>query len=117
MGMSGLHILGTFTGCDPGALALDGTTLTRRIRDIVVGCGLRPVAESFHDFPGGGVTAVVCLAESHAAVHTWPGEGLVTCDVFTCNHTKDTTNACRQAFAGIAALCGATDVRSQEIRR
>ena len=46
----------------------------------VKGAGLQPVGELFHRFaqPAGaaapvGITGVVLLAESHLAVHTWPG--------------------------------------------
>lgn len=35
-------------------------------------------------FPNGAVTLVFVLAESHLSVHTWPEEGLVAVDLFSC---------------------------------
>lgn len=37
-----------------------------------------------HDFPGGGMTGLVVLAESHAAIHTWPECGLAWVELATC---------------------------------
>lgn len=35
-------------------------------------------------FPNGAVSAVLLLAESHLAVHTWPDRGLAHFDLLTC---------------------------------
>lgn len=35
-------------------------------------------------FPNGAVSAVLLLAESHLAVHTWPEHGLAHFDLLTC---------------------------------
>jgi S-adenosylmethionine decarboxylase proenzyme len=35
-------------------------------------------------FPNGAITLVLILAESHLSVHTWPEEGLVAIDLFSC---------------------------------
>lgn len=35
-------------------------------------------------FPNGAITLVLVLAESHLSVHTWPEEGLVAIDLFSC---------------------------------
>ncbi len=37
-----------------------------------------------HRFEGGGFTGVILLAESHAAVHTYPELGYLALDIFTC---------------------------------
>ena len=46
--------------------------------------GATILADHFHQFEPQGVTGVVLLAESHLSVHTWPEEGLITVDIFTC---------------------------------
>ena len=46
--------------------------------------GLTVVGVNRHDFWPHGLTAVVILAESHFAVHTYPEEGLIFADCFTC---------------------------------
>jgi S-adenosylmethionine decarboxylase len=35
-------------------------------------------------FPNGAITLVLILAESHLSIHTWPEEGLVAIDLFSC---------------------------------
>jgi S-adenosylmethionine decarboxylase proenzyme len=37
-----------------------------------------------HHFPGGGVTAIFLLAESHLSIHTWPEHSGFCIDIFTC---------------------------------
>lgn len=37
-----------------------------------------------HDFPGGGFSGLVLLAESHAAIHTWPELHRAWVELATC---------------------------------
>ncbi len=37
-----------------------------------------------HDFPGGGLTGLIVLGESHAAIHTWPELGTAWIELVTC---------------------------------
>lgn len=37
-----------------------------------------------HDFPGGGLSGLVLLGESHAAIHTWPERRRAWCELATC---------------------------------
>jgi S-adenosylmethionine/arginine decarboxylase-like enzyme len=37
-----------------------------------------------HDFPGGGLSGLILLGESHAAIHTWPEENLAWIELATC---------------------------------
>ena len=46
--------------------------------------GTTVLAQQFHQFTPVGVTGFLLLPESHISLHTWPGERLVTIDVFTC---------------------------------
>lgn len=46
--------------------------------------GATVLGHRFHQFEPWGVTGVVLLAESHLSLHTWPEEGLLTLDCFTC---------------------------------
>lgn len=47
-------------------------------------CKLTVMGTIKHEFHPQGLTAVVLLAESHMAVHTYPERGQVFVDVFTC---------------------------------
>lgn len=37
-----------------------------------------------HEFEPQGVTIVIALSESHVSCHTWPEEGSIAIDVYTC---------------------------------
>jgi S-adenosylmethionine decarboxylase len=37
-----------------------------------------------HEFIPQGVTIVIALSESHVSCHTWPEEGSIAIDVYTC---------------------------------
>ena len=66
-----------------------------------------------HVFPGAGLTSVLILSESHAALHTWPETGTVHSDIFSCSgrlRSLDAVDELRRAF-------GARHVSIQEIRR
>ncbi|HSC91867.1 MAG TPA: adenosylmethionine decarboxylase [Gaiellaceae bacterium] len=41
------------------------------------------LGERFCRFPGGGVTGVLVLAQSHLSVHTWPELSLANVDLLT----------------------------------
>ena len=41
-----------------------------------------------HDFPGGGMSGVIIIGESHAAIHTWPEEGKAWVELATCGDPK-----------------------------
>ena len=40
-----------------------------------------------------GVTVLALLSESHASLHTYPEEGSIFIDVFTCGHTAQPERA------------------------
>ena len=37
-----------------------------------------------HEFPGGGITGMVIIGESHLAIHTWPEKGYAWAEMATC---------------------------------
>jgi len=37
-----------------------------------------------HSFTPQGCTIVICLSESHVSCHTWPENGCIAIDVYTC---------------------------------
>jgi S-adenosylmethionine decarboxylase len=50
-----------------------------------VQAGAGHVLETSHViFPNGAITLVLILAESHLSIHTWPEEGLIAIDLFSC---------------------------------
>lgn len=117
--MRGLHLTADLRGCS--APMPDAGALRIRLRRAARDAGLTPVAEAFHSFATaasqGGVTAVLLLAESHVAVHTWPELGAVTLDVYVCNFGTDNTGRAEALMANLIAGFGATQVDRQRIER
>ncbi len=48
---------------------------------------------AFHHFYPQGVSGVVVIAESHLSVHTWPENGYVALDIYTCGETANPVKA------------------------
>lgn len=59
---------------------------------------LNKVGEAYHDFEGGGFTAVVCLAESHLSIHTWPKHKYITFDIFLSNFSQDNSHKAQRIY-------------------
>ena len=100
-------------GCDAARLA-DPSVLEALVDDLVASLRLRPVAPTlWHAFPApGGVTALVLLAESHLALHTFPEHGSICVNLFCC--------VPRPAWdwaEGLARHLAADDVRVRRLDR
>ena len=87
--LTDLHLYLVACDCDDRLLT-SGTDVIDLLRELVERSELEPLASQYHDFDGGGTTAVVLLAESHLVVHTWPDDDrLVVVDLSVCNHSTD----------------------------
>lgn len=53
---------------------------------------LQEVTHQFHPY---GVTALALLAESHISIHTWPEDGYIAVDIFTCGQHTEPEKACK----------------------
>src|SRR4051794_27126999 len=87
MDTRGRHVIAELDGCGPERLGDIGL-----VRTLIVAAakaaGATPLADSMHEFPGGGVSGFVLLAESHISIHTWPEHGYAAVDIYTCgDHT------------------------------
>jgi S-adenosylmethionine decarboxylase len=53
--------------------------------ELIAGFELHPMTDTqWRQFPGGGVTGLCLLAESHLAVHTFPEHGVMWVDLLCC---------------------------------
>lgn len=50
--------------------------------------GLSILGSLKHEFPGGGLTGVVIIGESHIAIHTWPERGYAWAELATCGDPR-----------------------------
>lgn len=79
--------------------------------------GLCKIGEVYHNFPLGGFTGVVCLAESHISIHTWPEFGRITFDVFLSNYQQVNDEKAQRIYQQLTELFNANILTSHEIKR
>ena len=116
--MKGLHILAELHGCQAdAALMREAAALRATCVTACADAGLTGVAQAFHEFPAGGATGVVVLAESHLAVHTWPEIGAVTLDIYVCNYSQDNREAAEAAFGALQSVFRPARVVRRDIDR
>lgn len=58
--------------------------LANAMLDMVNQCGLTLLSYHCHGLTPSGVSCAGVLLESHVSFHTWPIEGVITLDLFTC---------------------------------
>jgi S-adenosylmethionine decarboxylase len=115
--MQGLHLTADLHRCAARELLADGDGLRRATLAAVQRAGLTPVGELFHPFPGGGITGVVLLAESHVALHTWPELGAATLDVYVCNVGADNSARAEALLAALEAALAPGEIERNRVRR
>ncbi len=107
----GRHLIAEFYDCDRSLLD-DQKKIRKIMLEAAVHVGATPVGECFHKFAPQGVSGSVIIAESHLSIHTWPQNGYVSVDVYTCGGLNP-----RPAFDFIGSALNAKDGRFQEILR
>lgn len=114
---TGLHIFGELRGTSK--LKLDSLTAAKaRIRKIISDNELNYLGSYYHKFTShGGFTGVVCLAESHIALHTWPELNYLTLDVFLCNYTRINNRRCHKVFQEIVEYFSPYIIKKRFIKR
>jgi S-adenosylmethionine decarboxylase len=112
----GLHILSEFTSEHTNLL---GTSAAfRAFLDAEIAANqLNKVGEVYHDFEGGGFTAVVCLTESHISIHTWPEYSLATFDVFLSNYQHVNDGKARGIHEAVIGFYKGIELQKNEIKR
>ena len=79
----GTHLLLEMNECDV-ALLDDVAQVKQTLLAAAEEAGATVVGEVFHKFSPQGVTGIVCIAESHISIHTWPEHAYAAVDIFTC---------------------------------
>ena len=65
--------------------------------------GATPIRYAFHQFDPWGASGIVLIAESHISFHTWPEEGYLGMDVFTCGREMDPEAAIEAVSSAVRA--------------
>lgn len=111
MRVLGRHLVADFHGCT--ADLNDPRLIMETLEQACQVARATVVERSGHHFSPYGVTAVVVIAESHLAVHTWPEHRYAAVDLFTCGTSVDTW----KAFEFVKKALGASRVEVREIQR
>jgi len=83
------------------------------LRDAVNDTGATVIKQISHKFNPPGITSLAILSESHIAIHTWPIEGYVAVDIFTCGTVADPQMATKRLLEGF----GPKDYTTLELKR
>ncbi len=111
MNTIGRHLIAEFYGCASHILN-DEDTIQTHMLDAAEAIGATVVGQTFHKFSPQGVSGSVVIAESHLSIHTWPENGYVSVDIYTCGGLNP-----RDGFAHLAVALRAESYRVQEILR
>jgi S-adenosylmethionine decarboxylase len=114
--LSGLHILANLSS-EKSTLLKDFHLAKIFIDSLIQEFNLTKVGEVYHDFPGGGFTAVVCLTESHLSIHTWPENNYLTFDIFLSNYLKDNSRITELCYGKVVKFFEAKIVFEKIINR
>ncbi|WAH56861.1 adenosylmethionine decarboxylase [Pseudomonas silvicola] len=79
----GKHLLAELVNVERQLLN-DMERLQAALHDSVIKCGATVCGVSGKKFDPEGMTLVLLLEESHAAIHTYPESGCLFLDIFTC---------------------------------
>ena len=108
----GHHYLVDFAGCDAATLD-DPARLLAALRALCAAARLTELGQSVHRFEPQGVTALLLLAESHVALHTWPERGQAALDLFSCRSSAPEV----LPFDELARALGAAHYAAQHVVR
>ncbi|MEU5846927.1 adenosylmethionine decarboxylase [Saccharopolyspora shandongensis] len=89
---TGQHVLAELEGVDPDLLD-DEQFLRETLHDALSRSHATVCQMIAKRFEPQGVTVLALLSESHASLHTYPEDGSIFIDVFTCGHTAQPEHA------------------------
>lgn len=106
------HAIGDLVEFDV-ALAEDPKALEAALVGAAQECGLTPAAPAVvRKFEPQGATAFLLLMESHLSLHTYPEEGVIKADAFTCRPGSDAS-----VLHALARRLGGRAVRVRVLER
>lgn len=112
----GLHILATLK-----EVAIDKLTtydsFAQVIGQLINTHDLKDLGSVFHNFEGGGFTAVVCLSESHISIHTWPEYALLNMDIYLSNFSRVNDGVVEQIFDSLQQYFGGAVHHLAKVKR
>ena len=98
----GIHILGEIYGCKEAHLN-DVALLEKLLKEGIEKSGATLCSVQSKKFDPAGVTVLALLSESHASIHTYPENGALFFDAFTCGTACDPEEIAKALFEGLDA--------------
>lgn len=107
----GRHLIAEYYGCDLELIdSVDAVAYHMQQAAELIGATV--LGTSFHRFAPQGVSGTVVISESHLSIHTWPENGYVAVDIYTCGGLDP-----RPGFEYLASELASQSLRVQEILR
>lgn len=122
--VTGTHCIADLYDCSCDLNSLTDSCASQEfILDRIQEAGFTALHVLFHKFPEmpagtpSGYTGMVVLGESHFAIHTWAVERVVQLCLFTCNVSKDNSEATVKCFQDIVEWFQPRDANIKTINR
>ncbi len=109
----GCHLIADMTGVS-AELLRDGARIMAVLDEALRSNGFRCLKRAEHSFEGrgSGFTGMILLAESHAAVHTYPELEYLALDIFACGQSNPAP-----VLDALTKALSPADVRIRELLR
>lgn len=107
----GRHLIAEFYDCDLSVID-DVEAMRAVLHATAKAVRATVVGEAFHHFAPQGVSGTLVIAESHISLHSWPEQGYVAVDIFTCGELDP-----NDGVETLAVQLKAASYRLQEITR
>ena len=112
IGTVGRHFIVEMWGCD-NEMINDPEKVMDILHSAANDARATVIKSVSHQFDPSGVTGIAILAESHISIHTWPEEGYVAADIFTCGTNTDPELGVQSLIDGFKP----EDSSSKELKR
>ena len=93
---NGKHYMLDFHDVD--LTVLESTDGEASVIQAINNSGMTFLGSRSHLFPGGGLTSVFLLSESHLSFHTWPEHSFVAIDIYTCGNSMAADRLVRSMY-------------------
>lgn len=112
----GIHLIATLQ-TDINQPLCHYENLREQVEQLIAQHRLQKLGEVYHNFSPAGFTAVVCLSESHIAIHTWPEDGRINLDIYLSNFQRNNDGAVHDIYKTLQRHFNAAVVNEQIITR
>lgn len=115
----GLHIVADLYECDFSFFkSKSKKEIKSKFSTIIAKNNLNELGNFYYFFlKNDSFTAVVSLAESHLAIHTWPEDKYVSLDIFVCNYLKNNKDNAYSLFKDLINIFSPQKVVKKNIVR